>query len=426
MKILAWAIIAAAAFGDEPGPAELVRLLGSADRVEREEAARTLEELGDAALPALHPAERAGPGDVRSRAASLARLIEGRRLDRPSLVAVDFEGQPLDEAIRTLATRSGTTIQLDDGDDAARTRRPIVARARSPIPFWEALDLIGRAGQVRHNPGAGVWDRTRVPVLHLVDGEPPSRTCYQGPFRVHLLGLHRRRDLDLGRSPGREPSPRGVLYVDVQAFAEPGRFLDFDGLPRIEAADDRGRPLPSPPADAEWPRPQATSWNVPGAIGFFQWRLPLGLPDAQAMKTLRRLRGTLPVIVSATRPDPLVITLDGAPGKSYRHEETTLRFRIIQDSAKRMRIEVILTRDPSPTPSRDDRAQSALRHRFGFEDRDGQPLSWLPLVENVGPGKETHIQMMISEGERPVRLRFHGLVWSATEIPFEFADVPLP
>ena len=39
MWILALAIIAAPALGDEPGPAELVKLLGSADRAEREEAA---------------------------------------------------------------------------------------------------------------------------------------------------------------------------------------------------------------------------------------------------------------------------------------------------------------------------------------------------------------------------------------------------
>jgi hypothetical protein len=84
----------------------------------------------------------------------------------------------MEEVIRTLATRSGHTIQLDAGNDVALPRRPIVAKVPAPISFWEALDLIGRAGQVRHDPGAKVWDTTRVPVLHIADGEPPSSTLY--------------------------------------------------------------------------------------------------------------------------------------------------------------------------------------------------------------------------------------------------------
>ncbi len=414
----------ALAFADEPGPAALVVLLGSPDRVEREEAARTLEEMGPEALPALHLAEKAGPEELRSKARPIARLIEGRQLDRPSLVAVDFDGLPLEEALRTLAARSGHAIQVDTGDDVALPRRPIIAKALAPISFWEALDRVGQAGHVRHHPGAGVWDRTRAPVLHIADGEPPLTTLYRGPFRVHLLALHRRRDLDLGGSTGRKSSSTGVLYVDLQAFAEPGRFLDIDGIPRLEAADDLGQTVPSPTADADWPRPHPTSWNVPGAIGVVQWRLPLGLPDARASKV--HLRGKLPVIASTTRPDPLVVSLDDAPGRSYRHEETTLRFQIIQDSPKQRQIEVTLTRDPEPDASRDDRSQGPLRRRFAFEDRDGHPLSWLPLNENTGPGKETHLRMMISEGEMPIRLRYHGLAWTSTEIPFEFADVPLP
>ena len=68
MRVFAFAIIAAAALGDEPGPAELVGLLNSADRVEREEAAQTLKELGAAALQALHAAEKTGPAEARSKA----------------------------------------------------------------------------------------------------------------------------------------------------------------------------------------------------------------------------------------------------------------------------------------------------------------------------------------------------------------------
>ncbi len=356
MRILALAIIAAVSMGDDPAPAELVRLLGSPDRVEREEAARTLEELGDPALPALHAAEKAGPADLRPKATSIARSIEGRRLNRPSLVALDFDGESLEEAIKTLAGRSGHAIQLDAGNDVAIRRRRSW-RTTAPIPFWEALDTIGRAGHVRHDPGAGLWDRTRVPVLHLADGEPPSSTLYRGPSRVHLVALHRRRDLDLGGHSGREPSTTGVLYVDVQAFAEPGRFLDLDGWPRLEATDDRGRPLAPPPVEAERNRPHSPSRSVPGAIGVLQWRLPLGLPDPQA-RTLQLLRGTLPVIVSAARPDPLLIALDDAPGKSYRHQETMLRFRIIHDSAEQTQIEVILTQDPGTVTRRDARRRS--------------------------------------------------------------------
>ena len=166
------------------------------------------------------------------------------------------------------------------------------------------------------------------------------------------------------------------------------------------------------------------SWNFPDAIGVLQWRLPLGPPDRQATK-LGRLKGTLPVLVSAARPDPLVISLDDAPGRSYHHAGMTLRFRVMVDSAEHMQVEVILSRDPGPAGSRDDRAWGARRHRFVFEDRDGHRLSWHPMFDIAGTGKETRIGMLISRG-RPVRLRFHDLAWSVTEIPFEFTDVPLP
>lgn len=425
MGILALAIIATSAFVDEPGPAELARLLGSADRVEREEAARTLEELGPAALPALHDAEKSAPGDARARASAIARSIEGRRLGSPTLVALDFDGRPLEEAIRTLAARSGHAIRLDAEGDPALPRRPVTAGAPSPVPFWEALDRIGRAGHVRLDPLADVRDQTGEPGLHLVDGEPPGWCLYRGAFRVQLLGVYRRRDRDFGTAPGREPSARDALFIDVQAFAEPGRFLDRDGRPRVEAEDDRSRSLPSPASgDAESPGFRPGSWNRPGAIEVLQWRLPIGLPDHPAAK-LGRLRGTLPVLVSAARLDPLVIALDDPPGRSYRLGETTLRVRVTGNRAVNPQVEVTMSSDGGPARSRDDRSWGIRHHRFAFEDRDGRRLGWHPFFEPAGTGKETRIRMSVSGG-RPARLLFHDLAWSATGIPFEFIDVPLP
>ena len=244
MRILAFAIIAASAFGDDPGPAELVRLLGSADRVEREEAARTLEELGVAALPALHDAEKAGPVEARSKAASLARLIEGRRStvlrsSRSTSMASPWTRRS-GPSPPGAATRSSST----PGTTPALPRRPIVAQAPAPISFWEVLDMIGRAGHVRHDPGAELWDRTRVPVLHIADGEPPSSTLYRGPFRVHLAGLHRRRDLELGRQSG----TRAILTGRALCrFAGVRRAGPIPGLRRTAAPRGRGRPRPSSP-----------------------------------------------------------------------------------------------------------------------------------------------------------------------------------
>lgn len=423
MWILAFAIAAASALIDEPGPAELVRLLGSADRVEREEAARTLEELGAAALPELRDAGKSGAEDVRSKASSLIRSIQGRLLDQPSMVAVDFDGQPLEPAIRTLADRSRHAIRLKAGD-AALPRRPIVARTSASVSFWEAIDMVGRAGHVRLDPTANAQELAGGPVLRVTDGDPPARVLYRGAFRVDLVGLHRRRDRDLGRQPGSEPATRDVLYCDLQAFAEPGRFLDLDGRPRIEAEDDRGRALPPPPAGAEGPEHNPSFWSYPDAFAIEQWRLAIGPPDRQAAR-LRRLKGTLPVLVSARMPDPLVIALDDPPGRSYHHAGMTVRFQDRTSSAEHTQLEVTLARDSGPAESRDDRAWGARRHRLVFEDRDGHRLSWVPHYDLAQPGKETRIGMTTSKG-RAVRMLFYDLAWKVTEIPFEFTDIPLP
>ena len=400
MTILALAILAASAVGDEPGSAELVRLLGSADRVEREEAALTLEELGPAALPALRDAANTATGDARSRASSLARRIEGRQLGRSSRSISRIS------PLRTSSGRSARancTLRLDAGADAALARRPIVATAKVPVPFWEALDRVGRAGHVRNDPGAAYLEASRVPVLPITHGDPPRSTLYRGPFRVHVVALHRRRHRDLGSGPGHEPNSKDVLQVDHQAFAEPGRFLDFDGPPRFEAEDDHGHRLTSSPSENSWTRPRSPTRQTPGAIAVLQWRIPLEMPDAGGAKTLRRLRGTLPVIVSAARPDPLSIAMKEGPAQSHRIDDTTLQLRILRAVAGPATIEATVARDPDPAARRATPPAELLYHRFDFEDRDGRPLSWLPFPQNAGSADRMQLRFMFSDAQRPTR-----------------------
>ena len=87
----------------EPTPAELVALLSSADRIEREEAARTLEEMGAEALPALRDVGPTAPEPVRARARSVARIIEGRLYRSvEELERVKWIGKKRREEIRPL------------------------------------------------------------------------------------------------------------------------------------------------------------------------------------------------------------------------------------------------------------------------------------------------------------------------------------
>ena len=79
---------------------------------------------------------------------------------------------------------------------------------------------------------------------------PPDFTAYSGPFRIQLFATHRHRDVNFR---GRQRCPRqskAEPYRDRRAngaFAEPGRFINPNGLPRLEAvASQAGGSFPQP------------------------------------------------------------------------------------------------------------------------------------------------------------------------------------
>jgi hypothetical protein len=151
MLPLSLVLILTSALAADLPPRELIVRLGSPDRVVREEAARTLEERGAEAIPALRAAlEAAREPEACERFAELIARVLARSLDRPTMVVLDVDNRPLGEAVEALATRSGFALSLDD---QALAGRRITVRASGPLPFWEAIDRLDRAGHVRHDPG---------------------------------------------------------------------------------------------------------------------------------------------------------------------------------------------------------------------------------------------------------------------------------
>ena len=243
----------------EPDPTALVAKLGSADPAKRAEAAGALVALGREALPALRKARVATDCELRERASSLWDTIQRGLLTRPSLVRLGYENRPLADALEDLQKQTGLTLRAGQ---SAGLPQVVNDRDPAPVPFWEAVDRLGRAGHVRHDPGPRRDDHgndPRASAIRLVDGDPPASTTYSGPLRIHLFATHRHRDLSFqaaGGLPG--PTPFATSTVEVQAFAEPGRFIDPDALPpwrpsttgagrcpRARAGPATGRALPS-------------------------------------------------------------------------------------------------------------------------------------------------------------------------------------
>jgi hypothetical protein len=437
MFSLSVVVVLTSALAADLSPQQLIERLGSADRVVREEAARTLEERGVEALPALRAAlEAAGGQEARGRLADLIARAEARSLDRPTMVALAVDDRRLGDAVEALATRSGFSLSLDD---PALAGRRVTVRASGPLPFWEALDRLGCAGHVRHDPWPrhdGLRPDPRASTIRLVAGEPPALTAYSGPLRIHLFATHRHRDVNFDADGySRVPRRSATVTVEVQAFAEPGRFVNPNGPPRLEAVDERGRAIsPQPGGGGQQPE-RGGNWLMPGRISLLHCHVPLGLPDRPVRSPLK-LRGVLPVVISSRRPDPLVIPLVGAAGKTFRQGPRVVRIEPVSDQGdSSTAVNLSLSEDVIPA----DRTRGSggpetdyigdfLPNRIEFEDADGHPLSWMLLGDPAAStsSDEIRVQTFVAGDAPPARLRVYRLNRLATEIPFEFGEVPSP
>ncbi len=294
----------------------------------------------------------------------------------------------------------------------------------TPLPLWEALDAIGRAGKVRHDPGSFSFVASNPPLLHIADGEPPSNALYRGPFRLHVVGLHRRRDLDLGTSFDRRPGTRGVLCLDLQAFVEPGRFIDSDGSPRFEASDDLGHAIPTAPAEAEQPRQTPRGWQVPGATGLVEWPLSQFICSGSLENPQARGHGP------SVRLGPKAGAAGCLARRSARENVPSRRNdAAIEDPFRVGKVDTGRSH-PEPGPKTRNQPRRAIP----------EPLA-SPILVRGSREACPHLasQLRACWTRRGNAVSHHDLRrrasdpaslprprWTRVQIPFEFADIPLP
>ena len=371
-------------------PTNLVDQLGSARYADREAAARALEQLGREAVPALQLGRGSRDLEVRSRAESILRRIEGSLLTQPTMVRLDFRDAPLPEVVSALVQRTGMKIALFPENFPRWKTMRVNLREPEAMPFWKAIDRLCQATSLhgdlelhgpsaRNGPTLALGDRNLRPLLPTSD---------HGPFRVSLVGLDYQRHVGFAvvtsrpprnpaGPPGGEqadlgpPRPRPVTSVQctlqLQVTAEPRLGLSQSGPLQIkEAVDDRGNSLVAAgQVTAPGPAAQSVGYLGGTCTPVLHLRAPLHRPD-NAGASIRLLTGKIPLAVMARRPDPLVVPLAGASGKTFGDADVRVTVHEVRTDPNNRQRQIELSVQPG-RPG-DAGGRRSRRHGARFAD----------------------------------------------------------
>lgn len=438
---------------------ELVARLASAKSAERNSATDRLEALGEAALGALGEAAESGDLELRARAAALMDRIEGRRLGRPSLVKLDLAEATMAEAVAELSRQTGLSIGLEPEGDARWRAKRVTIREDEPVPLWDALDRIGKAGDARVYQGGSPWQRRQRMmiqanpgrgrpakladlVLRPSDPSPIPPTFNSGAFRVTMLGLKLHQTRTFSRTPETlgQPESRSAFTAQFQVRAEPRLVLAAIDEPKIlDARDDRGQSLVSSIAAPVVERPnRGFGDELPGGGPI---NVALLYPESPG-KTIARISGTIRALVVGRRGPPTSIPLAGSEGKAFPIGEATLTLHEARPGAnpREIVVQFSVTGPNSaggylPTQGMFDprsglRPPPSARGQVEFYDDRGRLCQVFDLGQNAlgyTAGSRTTLTVQPPEGVgRPVEARYYAATWASVEVPFEFRDVPMP
>src|SRR5262249_11522628 len=137
-------------------------------------------------------------------------------------------------------------------------------------------------------------------------------------------------------------------------------------------------------------------------------QIPLALRYPQPPgRSIRRLRGSLPVTVAARKPDPLVIPLADATGKSFLGEDVALTVHSVKAAPNEPQVVAELTLRPRSTgrqgPSTVARSTGPLRLDFldhQLEVVDTRGRAFVLFVQDSQPQADgVRISLLLAPGD---------------------------
>ncbi|MGC8644356.1 MAG: hypothetical protein ACP5XB_31220 [Isosphaeraceae bacterium] len=437
-------------------PSALVEQLGAPRYADREAAARQLEQFGRAAVSALQTARDSRDMEIRTRAVALLHKIEGSLLTQPTLVSLDFQDAVLEDVVETLSKRSGMNFTFFPQNSPRWKSDRISLQEAAPLPFWKAVDRLCLVTGLQYDLELRVFAARGEPTLTLTDRGP--RPVYPvsdyGPFRVNLVSLESQRNVGFAVQtqpfPARAGAPRVVpgefpfpqprpvtsvqCSVQLQVVAEPRLGLNQTGALRIlEARDERGNSLV--PENMAAPIMMRSSGYLGGTCSsVLHLRAPLTRPEDPG-RTIKVLRGVIPLRVVSRQADPLVVPLAHAAGKSFDKGDLHLAIHEVRNDPNRRQrqIELSIHEDHGDgIPGTDDTepmlpGQRLDMHQQNIEviDSRGQPLPWFQTSVDLQSSRLT-LTLAGLAGPDLKELRYYRLTETTVEVPFTFHDLLMP
>jgi len=442
----------------------LVAQLGAARYADREAAAQALERIGRPALAALRSARDARDLEVKTRAASLAQKIESLLLTQATRVQLDFDKTPLPEVATSLSRQAGFKIALYPTNLPRWRQQRVNWRSSGPMDFWKAVDQLCDLAGLQYNPSMQGYVGQSEPSFSLTEGTTRVLTPVSdhGPFRVSLLSVDYQRHVGYapsGPAANVPPPPRPVVLpperrdqpaqqqrlnpvttvqfsAQLLVAAEPRLALSNVRQPQlVEAVDDLGNSLvPVAAADPFVSRHSGYFGMTTGPV--VQLQAPLQRPET-AGERIRKLRGLIALNVSSRRPDPLVVTLANATGKTFENQDYRLTVHDMHPSptSHHMLVELSIkavdsdqSSDHSEIDALSDGLQRADPQHLQIEviDARGQLITWFQSGADAETGRFTLTLTNLPRSSEPKELRYYTLTRAAVTVPFEFADIPMP
>lgn len=451
-------LLLALALGQAPkaDPAELVARLGSKRYADREAASVALEEMGRAALSALRAARDLRDPEIRNRAATLIVKIEGAMLTQPSRLRLNFEDQPLADVARSLSDQMGLKITLMPEEAPHWKTRKVTLVEPDALSFWQAIDRLCDEAHLQYNQVFQPQINGREVTFPLYEGgmRPTNPVYDSGPFRVILTQLHFQRDVNFFPRqatprnrperglPGTANAPRTNARVDeqlnatLQLVGEPRLSVAQNGMMKVtEALDDKGQNLIPANSNGNGNVVQQMSRSYGFVSGSMLQLQAMFTRPEQPGATIRSFKGTIPVIVSARKPDPLVVPLEGASGKTFQNDDASITVNAVQTMANTNQTSIDLSIRETNTgglgpndgavPMFPNNLPNNNQHPMEITDSQGRTLPWFTRISN-GSGRVTLTLTAPNQPANGLVLRYYGVVRASTDVPFEFTDLPLP